>query len=65
METNDAVQLDHGRPKVNNLPMLVVSWLLVGVPAAWGITQTFKQSLKLFAAPPAATTAATQTAPPP
>lgn len=60
METKDAAQLDYGRPKVNNLPMLVVSWMLVGVPAAWGVTQTFKQSLKLFTAPPAATTAATQ-----
>ena len=60
METKDAVQLDYGQPRVNNLPMLVVSWMIVGVPAAWGVTQTFKQSLNLFTAPPATATAATQ-----
>ena len=62
METKDAVQLDYGRPKVNNLPMLIVSWMIVGVPAAWGVTQTFKQSLKLFTAPPAASAVSTQPA---
>jgi hypothetical protein len=30
---------------------LIVVWLIVGIPAAWGVTQTFKQSLKLFVAP--------------
>ena len=31
---------------------LLLAWLVVGVPAAWGVTQTFKQSLKLFQSPP-------------
>jgi hypothetical protein len=30
---------------------LTVAWLVVLAPAAWGVTQTFKQSLKLFTAP--------------
>ena len=35
---------------------LVVAWLIVGGPAAWGVTQTLKQSLKLFqSSPPPAT----------
>lgn len=32
---------------------LALAWLIVLAPAAWGVTQTFKQSLKLFTAPPA------------
>lgn len=62
METKSQAQLDDGRTKVNNLAMLVVAWTIVGVPAAWGVTQTFKQSLKLFTAPTAGATAATQPA---
>ena len=44
---------------------LVLAWLVVGIPAAWGVKQTFEQSLKLFqSAPPAATRpAATQPTP--
>ena len=31
---------------------LTAAWLVVLAPAAWGVTQTFKQALKLFTAPP-------------
>ena len=34
---------------------LTLAWLIVLAPAAWGVTQTFKQSLKLFTAPAAPT----------
>ena len=33
--------------------MLIISWLIVGIPAAWGVSQTFTRSLQLFTAPPA------------
>jgi hypothetical protein len=38
--------------------LLIVAWLVVGLPAAWGVGQTFLKSLDLFRAP-AATSAAT------
>lgn len=44
------------RPAGSSPLVLAVAWLIVGVPAAWGVTQTIKQSLKLFAAPAAAPT---------
>jgi hypothetical protein len=36
---------------------LVIAWVIVLAPAIWGVTQTFRQSLKLFSAPPAAPSA--------
>jgi hypothetical protein len=44
-------------PKRTRRPILtlVLAWLIVLAPAAWGVTQTFKQSLKLFTAPASAT----------
>ena len=30
---------------------LALAWVIVGVPAGWGVKQTFEQSLKLFRAP--------------
>jgi hypothetical protein len=39
---------------------LVVAWLIVGAPAAWGVTQTLKQSLKLFQSPATSATPVTQ-----
>ena len=39
----------------SSLPMLIISWLIVGIPAAWGVSQTFTRSLQLFTAPPATT----------
>jgi hypothetical protein len=34
---------------------LALAWLIVLAPATWGVTQTFKQSLRLFTAPASAT----------
>ena len=61
MDAKNEAPLDYGGPaaRANNLPMLVIAWLIVGVPAAWGVTQTFKQSLKLFRSAPAPAPAAT------
>ncbi len=36
---------EHAR---NQFTALVVSWIVVGVPAVWGITQTLVKSLALF-----------------
>ena len=49
--------VEHRTPRM----LVVAAWLIVGLPAAWGVGQTFKKSLDLFRAPPAA--AATTTAP--
>ena len=47
-----------GSPRSTSSPLLIAAaWLLVGIPAAWGVAQTFKTSLKLFQSPPPATTA--------
>jgi hypothetical protein len=27
---------------------LIVSWVIVGIPLAWGVTQTFYKALALF-----------------
>ena len=52
---------EHRTPRT----MLIVAWLIVGLPAMWGVSQTFLKSLDLFRAPAAAatTTAPTTTAP--
>lgn len=42
-------------PRANSLPMLIIAWTVVGIPAAWGVGQTITKSLQLFTAPPAAT----------
>jgi hypothetical protein len=34
--------------KRGNLTLLIVSWLWVGVPLAWGVLQTMKKSMALF-----------------
>jgi hypothetical protein len=43
---------EHGTPR----GLLIVAWLIVGLPALWGVSQTFMKSLDLFRAPPAAAT---------
>ena len=35
---------------------IMVAWLIVGIPAAWGIYNTALNAKKLFAAPPATST---------
>jgi hypothetical protein len=40
-------------PRRTSPLLLIVAWLIVGIPAAWGVTQTVKRSMDLFKAPPA------------
>ena len=35
----------------SSMGMLIVAWLIVGIPAAWGVSQTVIKSLDLFRAP--------------
>jgi hypothetical protein len=35
-------------PGAGNTPLLVVSWLWVGIPLAWGVVETLHTSLALF-----------------
>jgi hypothetical protein len=39
-------------PKESSVAMLVFSWLLVGLPLAWGVYNTVLNSQKLFQTPP-------------
>jgi hypothetical protein len=36
--------------------MLLVAWLWVGVPLAWGVSRTCQSAVKLFTSQPAAAT---------
>ena len=40
-------------PRRTSPVVLIIAWLIVGIPAAWGVTQTVKRSMDLFKAPPA------------
>jgi hypothetical protein len=42
---------------------LILAWTVVGLPAAWGVTQTVKKSLPLFKMTSSAVQPATQPAP--
>ncbi len=35
-------------PQASSTGALVFSWLFVGLPLAWGVTQTFLKALTLF-----------------
>jgi hypothetical protein len=35
-------------PGAGNALLLVISWLWVGVPLAWGVLQTLRTSMALF-----------------
>ena len=51
MNTYDSPTPD-ADPKSRSSPaMLVIAWLLVGVPLAWGVSQTMIQSASLFRSP--------------
>jgi len=54
-------------PAVRKTPVaiVIIAWLVVGVPAAWGISQTVIQSTALFRAPPPSTQPTTAPAPTP
>jgi hypothetical protein len=54
MQADDAPRAPHRSSR----SLLILAWLIVGIPAAWGVTQTAKRSMDLFTAPiPAPTTA--------
>lgn len=36
------------RPQDSSTTMLVLAWLWVGIPLAWGIAVTIQNALKLF-----------------
>ncbi len=42
--------------------VIVAAWLIVGIPAAWGVSQTVIKSLALFTTTSPATAPATQPA---
>ena len=37
--------------KKSSVAMILASWMLVGVPLAWGVYNTLLNSMKLFQAP--------------
>ena len=43
-------------PNRSSPVLLVIAWLVVGIPAAWGVAQTVTKSLDLFKSPGASTT---------
>jgi hypothetical protein len=59
----DPRSFDHSSKPIpaggKQLVALVISWAIVGIPAAWGVAQTVRKSVPLFTAP-AAHPAATQ-----
>ena len=55
-QDNQRSSLDHESPpraQGKQLVALVISWAIVGIPAAWGVAQTIRKSVPLFTAPAA------------
>jgi hypothetical protein len=48
-------------PRRTSPLLLIVAWLVVGVPAAWGVSQTVMRSMDLFISPAAQPTTAPAT----
>ena len=48
-----ALDYDSNSPRVQSgtTAKLIAAWLIVGVPAAWGVAQTVQKSLPLFTSP--------------
>ena len=46
--TDDVQSEVRARPGAGNALILVVSWLWVGAPLAWGVVETLRTSLALF-----------------
>jgi hypothetical protein len=42
-------------PQKSSPALILLAWLLVGIPLGWGVYNTLLSSMKLFQAPPAAT----------
>jgi hypothetical protein len=54
------MQADRTTVRRSLSPLLIVAWLVVGIPAGWGVYQTVLKSMALFTAPAAATQPATR-----
>ena len=51
------------QPHRASSPILIaIAWIIVGVPAAWGVTQTLHKSMALFQSPPPTTAPAASAA---
>ena len=46
--------------KKSSAAMILLAWVLVGVPLTWGVYNTMLNSMKLFQAPAAASSAPTK-----
>ena len=44
----DREEIRAGNGKQTSSAMVAFAWLLVGIPLAWGVYQTFLKSLALF-----------------
>jgi hypothetical protein len=44
--------------KTSSPLLIAAAWAIVLIPTAWGLKYTFQNAMKLFTAPPAATTQA-------
>ena len=54
------VEYTTAAPQRTSPLLLLVAWLVVGLPATWGVSQTVLRSLDLFTAPVAVPTTAPQ-----
>jgi len=49
--------------KKSSAPMILLAWVLVGVPLTWGVYNTLLNSMKLFQAPAAPAAAPANSSP--
>ena len=47
-EIYDDTTAEAAPPPASSLPTVLICWLVVGLPLAWGIIETLKKSLVLF-----------------
>ncbi len=47
-ETYTNTPADEAPQAASSLPTVLICWLVVGLPLAWGIIETLKKSLALF-----------------
>jgi hypothetical protein len=50
-DSQGAEQATSAAPHRSSRLLLIVAWLIVGIPAAWGVRQTATRSMDLFTAP--------------
>ncbi len=56
---DNRIDLQSAAPRTTSPLLLIAAWLVVGVPAAWGVSQTVMRSMDLFRSTPAILTPAT------